>query len=557
MFDKNLEYINNQPLKRRLQRISENDSRIGISYCITPSNDYILLKDDIPIDDLNNPREAIKKMIKDNIKNDMQSNDIIINFGIGLGYLLDETFNTFSSKIYIYEPDLNLLHFVLHNVDISEHLSSGRVFITNDLDELIAQITSTYITKDKIEILYLQNYAISKNKELLVLTQKVLDACKSKILDINTITKFSKKWLDNTIENFASIRDNDIYLLSDLEGKFSGQTALIAAAGPSLNDNISAIKENRDKYVIFAVNKSISYLLQNDIIPDFVVCLDANNMKKTLNCLSEEQAKKINCIMDIRADKDLMSFGFNKIFINFSESDFFIKKIVKYNNFMKFYETGGSASTFALVSAVKMGFSNVVFAGLDLAFKDNVIYSDGSIMNRISQEQMLVDNVKKNIVQVPSVKGGMVYTRDDYKSFIYHFEFLIKELGYSEFYNLSSFGAKIDGIKNVSFEDLDLYRQKMMSQIDYVEPFKFDLKQFLDDEFYQINNIISVLSKGGFSQTLVNSIVKSVLIYQYMQADVLEILQRNFDKELFETFIVNTKEAIKVIVSNLQKNKLI
>ena len=65
----------------------------------------------------------------------MRPKDTIITFGIGLGYLLDEVFNTYPSKIYIYEPDINLLHFVLNNVDISEHLSSGRIYISSDLDE--------------------------------------------------------------------------------------------------------------------------------------------------------------------------------------------------------------------------------------------------------------------------------------------------------------------------------------------------------------------------------------------------------------------------------------
>ena len=66
------------------------------------------------------------------------------------------------------QPDINLLHFVLSNVDISEHLASGRVFIFNDLEELIAKLSSSYITNDKVEIVYLQNYAIVKNKELLL-----------------------------------------------------------------------------------------------------------------------------------------------------------------------------------------------------------------------------------------------------------------------------------------------------------------------------------------------------------------------------------------------------
>ena len=197
MYEKNLANINNEALKRRLSKINTIESRIGISYCITPSKDYVLLKDDIPFDDLSNPRVAVQKMLENNIKHEMKSNDIIITFGIGLGYLLDETFNKYPSKIFVYEPDLNVLHFVLNNIDISEHLASGRIYITNDIDELISKLSSVYITKDRVEIVYLQNYAVVKNKELLMLTQKVYDACKSKMVDINTITKFSKKWLTN------------------------------------------------------------------------------------------------------------------------------------------------------------------------------------------------------------------------------------------------------------------------------------------------------------------------------------------------------------------------
>ena len=209
MFNKNLEFVDNLALKRRLSRISPNESKVGISYCMTPSNDYVLLKDDLPADDLQNPREAIKNFLKNNIKQEMKPNDIIITFGIGLCYLLDEVFNNYPSKIFVYEPDVNLLHFVLSNVDISEHLSSGRVIITNDLDELITKLSTSYLTKDRVEITYLPNYAVVKNKELLLLTQKVFDTCKSKMVDINTITKFSKVWLTNTIDAITTIKNKN------------------------------------------------------------------------------------------------------------------------------------------------------------------------------------------------------------------------------------------------------------------------------------------------------------------------------------------------------------
>lgn len=556
MFDKNLEFIDNLALKRRLTKVSPVESRIGVSYCVTPSNDYVLLKDDLPADDLNNPREAIRQMLQNTIKTPMKANDIIITFGIGLCYLLDEVFNTYPSRIYIYEPDLNLLHFVLSNVDISEHLSSGRVFVTNDLDEMTNKLATTFLNQDKVEIVYLQNYAVVKNKELLMLTQKVFDTCKSKMVDVNTITKYSRIWLANSVENLAFIRDKKGYLLSDLEGKYHGRTALIAGAGPSLNDNIAKIQANRDKFTIFAVNKTVQYLLQNGITPDFVVCLDAGYTDLTLGGL-EQHLEKTNAIIDIRTDKDVVKKSFNKVFFNFSNTDTFMNKLSEHNSFMKFYETGGSASIFAFISAVKLGFSKIVFAGIDLAFKDNVIYSYGETMQRVSQEEIIVDRIKKNLVQVKSVNGSLVYTREDYQAFIHHFNQLIKELDYSEIYNISSFGALIDGVKNVSFDDLVLTANSAMAPVAFVEPFKLEMKTFIDDEFRNINNIIAMLSKGVFSPALVSSIVKSTLVYQYMQAEILSVLQKNFEPELAEGFIEKTKMAIKVVVESLQRNKLI
>jgi hypothetical protein len=556
MFEKNVERIGNINLKRRLMKINPNESKLGISFCITPSNDYVLLKDDIPVEDLNNPREAAKQILKENIHSEMGNNDIIITFGIGLGYLLDETYINYPSKIFVYEPDLNLLHFVLSNIDISEHLSSGRVFIMNNLDELISKLSEIYLTKDKVEIVYLKNYAIVKNKELLLLTQKVLDTCKSKIVDINTISKFSKKWLINTLNNISTSKTKTLYPVSELENKFTGQTALIIGAGPSLNENIDNIKKNRKNFVIFAVNKVAKYLFENQIFPDFIVCLDADYINKSLDGL-DSKLERTNCLMDIRTDSSVLNHAFHKIFVNFSETDAVMKKASKYNAFMKFNETGGSASTFALTSAVKMGFSQIVLTGIDLAFKGNQIYSDGETMQRVSQNEIVVDSIKKNLVQIDSVTGGKVYTREDYAVFINHFNTLVKQLNYSKIYNTSSFGAKLEGVQNTSFENVNTIGTSSLASLAFVSPLNIELKDFFKNEFFYINNIIAILSKDLFSPELVSSVIKSVLVYQLMQADVLTTLQHNFEPDLAKNFIEKTKFSIKTIVEQLQKNKLI
>jgi hypothetical protein len=470
--------------------------------------------------------------------------------------LLDEVYNTYPSRIFVYEPDINLLHFVLNNVDISEHLSSGRVYVSNDLDELLSKLSSVYLTKDKVEIVYLQNYAFVRNKELLMLTQKVFDTCKSKLVDVSTIAKFSERWLINTLDNITAVNKNECYLLSDLEDKFIGQTALILGAGPSLADNVDKIKANRGSFVIFAVNKAVRYLEENNIVPDFVVCLDAGNMESTLS-VSPEYLARTNCIMDIRVDKTIFNKKFKKVFVGFSNVDTVIAKLAQTNSFIKTYEAGGTSTILATVSAVKMGFSKVVLAGIDLAFKDNIIYADGETIDRVSQDEIIVDSVKKNLVQVKSINGGFVYTRDDYQAFIHQFAEVIKSLAYENIYNISDFGAEINGVKPVKFTSLNLMTPANLQIIDEITPFKFKLEEFVQDEFLIINNVIDLLSKEMFSPALVSAIVKSVLIYQFMQADILTILQNNFDQSVAEEFVNKTKGAIKTVVDLLQKNQMV
>lgn len=558
MFEKNLQFINNDGLKGRLRIMSLEQSSKDMSYCMTPSNDYLLMKNDVPLDDMENPREAIRQMLKATIKQPMGSNDIIITFGIGLCYLLDEVFNTYPSKIFIYEPDLSILHFVLNNVDISEHLQSGRVYITDDINELTGKLSSTYITKDKVEVVFLKNYAVVKNQELLELTQKVYEACRGKIVDINTIAKFSKKWLFNTLKNLCRIKNGKISNIFDLENKFIGQTALILAPGPSLNENIQYIKENRQKYVIFAVNKVLRFLQANDITPDFAVALDASYVSNTLSGL-EDFCSQINCIADLKSDYEILDKTFKKVFLTFSENDAIAKELASFNKHIKLYELGSSATTMAFVVAEKFGFSKIVYAGLDMAFKDDVMYSTGETINRLVNNQIGIGSATKNIVHVPSVTGSMVATRDDYATAISHFEALLQAVDYNEVYNTTSFGANIKGMKNQPLDTIIVFGNSATLPIiiNDVQPLQVEVGEWGQHELMLINNIITLLSNGGFSSGLVSAIVKSPLIYTHMQVDVINVLQTHFAEENAESFINATKLAIKEVIDLLQKNTLI
>ena len=213
----------------------------------------------------------------------------------------------------------------------------------------------------------------------------------------------------------------------------------------------------------------------------------------------------------------------------------------------------------ALVVASKLGFSKIICTGLDLAFKNDVMYSTGETVNKAPNGQIITGNSTKNLVKVKSVTGEMVSTRDDYAAFINHFETLIKDLNIKEVYNTTSFGAAIEGMKNIAFDDIPLFLSTTGVNLILSEPkpFKIETKDWTQEELFLINNIISLLSKGVFSPALISSIVKSSLVYEYMQADIIQVMQSKFDPNLAEEFIEKAKAAIKAVVEYLQKYRLI
>ena len=114
-------------------------------------------------------------------------------------------------------------------------------------------------------------------------------------------------------------------------------------------------------------------------------------------------------------------------------------------------------------------------------------------------------------------------------------------------------------MKNVKFDELNLFFLATGTPfiLGEVKPFKLETEEWTKDELMLINNIITLLSKGGFSPALVSAIVKSPMMYQYMQADILKVLQAKMEPENADEFLQNAKAAIKDVIENLQKNRLI
>lgn len=569
MFENNLKLLEkvNRTLANKIRKISLEDASKNVSAIKNELGEYILTCDNKFVDDTPSPLESAKNIYAQLIKSAKSRHDFIVIFGLGLGNLLDYTHKKSMCNLVLYESNLEILRFTFEYVDLTKYFADGRLFIASNFNECTDFIENKYLLDDKIEFVYLKNYLLQHQSEFNVLTERIFDVCQQKIVDMNTIKQLSKQWIQNTFTNITGTETN--YPVNLLENKFKGKTALVLGAGPSLKDNLEKIKANRDKFVIFAVHRTLETLRLNDITPDFCVVVDtnwvSNSITKDLKYLSE-----INVIADIKADNYLKKLPFKNSFTYYSENSLFSKKLqAKLPKFLQTLETGGTSAICAYRCAKFMGFKNIIFAGIDLAFKDDTVYCDGQIASANTQTTVKIQNVVRNITKVKSITGEYVSTRVDYATFIKQFELLFAQDKVSNLYNLTTFGAYISKMNYMQMKEIlekinaessnveEVLKFEVTANADVPEIIKKASTEILREEKNKIQPIVDLTNEWfemfaqhpnffDYATRILTKITSSMILQEYLQIEMLKfskLVLSNDDEEKKE-FLLNVFKMI-------------
>ncbi len=552
-FDINMEVFSNTRLKKELKLLSFEEASKDLNCFISKCGDYSLAKKNFPYDDIENPAQSVIDTCKECIKSEPQKNDFIVIYGLGLGYILDEVYTRYSSRIFVYEPDINVIRFVMQNVDLTHILSDPRVYISNDCEELCKKIGEQYLSHDKLEIVFLKNYGLIKPQELIKLTNTLFNTCKAKITDINTLRKASKIWVKNIIANIENNRF--IKPLYNLDGTITRGTALVLSAGPSLADNIENIKKNRHKFILFAIGKTLKTLEANGITPDFAVFADAQADIKEISELAPSFISKINFIGDIKSDYQVSGANWKDKFFYFANNTEFITKIAtKYA--IKQYPAIATSTLNALLCASQMGFKEIALCGFDLAFKEATAYCDGSTISIKDDKVTINGETSYEKALVKSVSGEMVSTREDFAAFIKQCENNLKLISDDvKLYNITDFGAYIKGL---TYTTLDAIMPEIAAvNVNYlIERTTFDklsLKNALETELDAIDEIKGQFSEGAINYTKIYSLKKSTLLSEYTRFEILELVENEFSTQQLEKFVdnvINSTEEVKELILN-------
>ena len=348
-------------------------------------------------------------------------------FGIGNGdYLKAIIENTEENvNVVIYEPSINIFRRLLNEIDLSDIIENRPIaFIIEGINEsefrpVMNKVLATQnmsFLKEEIHPNYREFYAEKILEKVRILDEKIT-AIK---LSYNVGKRFQKNIAQNVFSNMKYVCEG--YNTKQMAAVFPADgTAILVAAGPSLNKNIQEIKKAKNKAFILAVDTVLKPLLNHGIVPDAFVTIDPD---KPLELTEIEGAENIPVIAPATAKYALINRQKAKKIFYYDGYEL-PAHIYKLNGKeMPSTSTGGSVACSGFSALYRMGFKTIILVGQDLAYTDNKSHVDGSFQDKMPEQDTT----------------GMIMVKGNYQDEIPTEGILKKYLDWFEVY--------IEGIKN-------------------------------------------------------------------------------------------------------------
>ncbi len=206
--------------------------------------------------------------------------------------------------------------------------------------------------------------------------------------------KFNLRQIENLAENQIPA--------SCLKSSFMGFTAVLLAGGPSLDEVLPWVKDNRDKLVVFAVSRISRRLLELDIQPDIVVSVDPHPESFDVSKHMLEFPPSVLFVHNNHVTPLLLGqWRGPNVFMDFRYP---WKPEIDSDNL---HGIGPTVSNCAINLAIEMGFSQLVLAGLDLCFsREGYSHAKGS-------DERDIGAIVSFIGRTIKTNGGWIADTDD------------------------------------------------------------------------------------------------------------------------------------------------
>lgn len=528
ILSKNLSYIKqyDTDLALKIEAIEFLTQSIEMIY--TDLNEPNLALNGIPINEQTGAQAEAERIVNSLTNNNKASMHIV--FGTGFGYLFKLTAESSNGTTILYEPNIELLRVALEMVDFSDILCKKNVFICSNFQMLQKHFSNSFLSNSKTSLLasYYHKTYLKNELEKLVQDLGLLFG----ILKSNA-TQRAEHGYTYTFCTLANANElSTSTYLSELKDSLKNIPAIIAAAGPSLTENLDTLKKYRKKFVLFGVSSSLATLTKNNIIPDFI-----SNIEKFDSCgiIKDCPLEKINLITEPYVNNTILKLPFRNKFISSSIENSANRIYEKLFPTIKpdYFETKGTVAYNALFAAKYLGCNPIILAGQDLAYIDGECYSKGSPLNTIKcrkncndweiyieNEQELkeklfghrtlseheknteikkrINELNKQLIVIKDVHGREIATSKAFAMFAEYYKSFAENYAKDvDLYNLSQKGAYIGNFKYKNLELLLKDRPDANYSIGDFSMQKYPInKPFIETEIEHITNAITNIQEN-------------------------------------------------------------
>jgi len=344
-------------------------------------------------------------------------------YGLGLGYAIHALLekNPFI-QVTVWESDLLIIYAALLSNDFNAYLEEDRLHIIYDP---AWQNVSDEMKKGSKDFSFVIHYPSMQNIGDMAIRERVENYFIQYHSIQNQRVLLDGNFKRNILHNHRSAE----YVGNQIRGK----KAYIVAAGPSLDRNFMHLKKVKDG-IIIATGTVLKKLLKAQIYPDFVVVTDANpRVYSQIRGVEESSIPMIYLsTAHYRFAKEYK--GDRYIACQYGHDG--AESYAKEKGYMLF-ETGGSVTTAAMDICVRLGCSEVIFLGLDLAYPNGHAHAADTSRRDIADTRGLRD--------IEDIHGAQVKTSKILSMYKKWIEGYIRKNPHVRFVDATEGGARIEG----------------------------------------------------------------------------------------------------------------
>lgn len=355
------------------------------------------------------------------------SNENFLIFGCGLGYLAYNIYKRSegSTKIYIFEDDKTVIDYAYLYGLLSLIPEECIEIICDPVPEVIGSSFLDHFNTLNSVSFYFAPW--KKNKYDKICNNELNKMIINRALELETT--------DQSIINHKMNRLLSSIEFKEVKNRFSYNEWIVISAGPSLDDDISYVRESKGKKGLIAVNTVLRRLVKEGIYPDIIVAADQSNDLQNHIKGVEENTRDIIMVAD-----RLLNWKYSYLYkgdICFVRTNAGGSIDLKDNEGIPVWDISGTVACLGIEVAVNLNAKAVYLVGQDLAYPSGRNYAKG--IPHPDAKDAVFD------IQVPSVNGGMVDTCDAFIWFRKAIEYQIRKYSNVRFINMSKHGAHIEG----------------------------------------------------------------------------------------------------------------